>query len=133
MKLSAVLAGALGIVNLSILIALVTTRLLERMDALRKGRSRVIEDGHTLILGWEPQRVSEIVRELAIANESKDSPAVVILADKPKEEMDDFLDLVLPDTKNTRVITRSGSTSAAHNIRVVSIETCRSVIVLAST
>lgn len=132
LKLPAVMAGVLGIVVLSALIALITTALIERMESLRKGHSRVIEEEHTLIIGWEPQRVSEIIRELSVAKESEDNPSVVILADEPKVEMDDYLGLVLPDTLNTRIITRSGSTSSIHNIHVVSAETCKAVIVLAS-
>ena len=132
MKLPAIAAGVAGIVMLSVLIAFITTALIERMEALRKGHSRVIEDGHTLILGWDPQRVVEILRELMIANESEPNPSVVILADVSKVEMDDYLNLVLPDRKNTRVITRSGSVSALPNLQVASVETCKSVIVLAS-
>lgn len=132
MKIPAVAAGVAGIVMLSVLIAFITTALIERMEALRKGHSHVIEDGHTLILGWDPQRVVEILRELIIANESEPNPSVVILADVSKVEMDDYLNLVLPDRKNTRVITRSGSVSALPNLQVASVETCKSVIVLAS-
>ena len=61
------------------------------MEELRKGRSTVIESEHSLILGWNPQRVIEIIRELVMANESEEKPAVVILADEDKEKMDDFL------------------------------------------
>lgn len=132
MKIPGIIAGIVGIVMLSVLIAFITTALIERMEALRKGHSRVIEEDHTLILGWDPQRVVEIIRELIIANESESDPSVVILADVPKVQMDDHLNLVLPDTENTRVITRSGSVSSLTNLYVASVETCKSVIVLAS-
>lgn len=132
MKIPGIIAGIVGIVMLSVLIAFITTALIERMEALRKGHSRVIEDDHTLILGWDPQRVVEILRELIIANESEDDPSVVILADVSKVQMDDHLNLVLPNRKNTRVITRSGSVSSLTNLYVASVETCKSVIVLAS-
>ena len=131
-KLVAILAGIAGIVMLSMLIGFITTALVAKMEELRKGHSKVIEEGHTLILGWNEQRVCEILRELIMANESEDNPSVVILADYPKETMDDYLKLVLPDTQNTRVVTRSGSTSSLANLRVASVETCKSVIILAT-
>lgn len=132
LKIATVLSGFTGLILLSMLIGFITTALVQKMDDLRKGRSTVIEDEHSLILGWNAQRVVEIIRELVMANESEDNPAVVILADKDKEEMDDFLALALPDTANTRVVTRSGSTSSIINLQVVGANTCRSAIVLAS-
>lgn len=132
LKLATVLSGFAGLILLSMLIGFITTALVQKMEDLRKGRSKVIEEDHTLILGWNPQRVEEVIRELIMANESEDNPAVVILADRPKDEMDDYLKLVLPDTENTRIVTRSGSPSSIVNLRVVSARTCRSAIVLAT-
>ncbi len=133
LKIPAILAGLTGVVLLSMLIGFITTALATKMDDLRKGHSRVVEDDHTLILGWNDQRIVEIIRELIMANESEDSPAVVILADHPKEKMDDYLSLVLPNTENTRIVTRSGSASSLPNLKIAAVETARSVIVLASS
>ena len=132
LKLSTILAGVFGIVLFSALIGFITTSLRAKLDELRKGRSQVIENDHSLILGWNDQRVIEILRELVLSNESDDNPVVVILADKEKEEMDDFLALNIPDTENTRVVTRSGVTSSQANLNTVSVPTARSVIILAS-
>lgn len=44
-----------GILVFSILIGLLTTGLQDMMDSLRKGRSKVIESNHTIILGWSDQ------------------------------------------------------------------------------
>lgn len=131
LKLPAILAGVLGLVLLSALVAFITTALIERMEALKKGHSKVIEKDHTLILGWQPQRVVEIIRELLIANESEKRHSIVILAENPKEKMDDHLRLRFPETGSTRLITRSGSTSSATNLEIVAAEHCKSVIVLA--
>ena len=70
-KTFAVLAGIAGIVMLSALIAFITTALDQKIYELKRGRSKVIETDHTLILGWSEQRIIEIVRELTIANESE--------------------------------------------------------------
>lgn len=130
-KISGVMAGLVGVIILSMLIAFITTALDQKLADLRKGFSRVIEAEHTLILGWN-DRVIEILRELVIANESEPDASVVILADKPKEEMDDYLNMHLTERATTRVVTRSGKPSAKVSLNVVSLNTCKSVIVLAT-
>ncbi len=130
-KAVAVLAGIAGIVLLSALIAFITTALDQKLYELKRGRSKVIETDHTLILGWNEQRIVEIVRELKIANESEDDACVVILADYDKEEMDDVLRLRLGDTATTRIVTRSGDVSSITNLDMVSLEQAGSVIILA--
>ena len=129
-KIPAVLAGLSGVVILSMLIAFITTALDQKLMQLRKGHSKVIEEDHTLILGWN-QRVIEILRELTIANESEDNPCAVILSERDKEWMDDYLNIHLPDSKNTRIVTRSGTVSSVVNLDIVSLQSCKSVIVLA--
>lgn len=129
-KIPAMLAGMSGVVILSMLIAFITTALDQKLMQLRKGHSRVVEDDHTLILGWN-DRVVEILRELIIANESEGNPCVVILSEKDKEEMDDYLGIHLPDTQNTRVVTRFGSVSSLVNLDIAAMNECKSIILLA--
>lgn len=130
-KVTAVMSGIAGIVLLSALIAFITTALDQKLSELKKGHSKVIESGHTLILGWSDRRILEILRELVEANESEVDPSVVILANKDKEFMDDYLKLYMPDTRNTKVITRSGEESSLVNLDIVSVSHAKSCIVLA--
>ena len=83
-KISAIIAGFSGVIMLSMLIAFITTALDQKISQLKKGRSKIIEKEHTLVLGWN-ERILEILRELFMANESEDDPVVVILADQDKE------------------------------------------------
>ena len=130
-KSTAVVAGMLGVVIFSMLIAFITTALDQKLGELKKGHSKVIEEGHTLILGWS-DRVLEILRELVLANESEDDPCVVILSERDKEWMDDHLKVHLGESKNTRVVTRSGNISSLVNLDIVSVAEAKSVIVLAA-
>lgn len=130
-KVFAILAGIAGIVMLSALIAFITTALDQKIYELKRGRSKVIESGHTLILGWSEQRIAEMLRELVLANESEKDACVVILADKDKEDMDDILRLRVRETATTRVVTRSGDVASITNLDMVSLESCKSVIILA--
>ncbi|MEL7312819.1 MAG: hypothetical protein AAFN07_14990 [Pseudomonadota bacterium] len=131
-KALAVIAGIVGIVMLSALIAFITTALDQKLHELKRGRSKVIEEEHTLILGWNEQRIVEILNELIIANESEDDACVVILANRDKEEIDDVLRLRVKDRKTTRIVTRSGDVASIVNLNMVSIESAKSVIILAN-
>ncbi|MAO84137.1 MAG: hypothetical protein CMH50_09690 [Myxococcales bacterium] len=131
-KVIAISAGMVGVIMLSSLIAFITTAIDQKLNELKRGHSKVIEEDHTLILGWDEQRVIEVLRELIMANESEDDACVVILADRDKEEMDDLLNLHLPKQSTTRIVTRSGKTSSLANLDIVSVEQCKSMIILAN-
>ena len=130
-KVLAVIAGLVGIVLLSALIAFITTALDQKINELKRGRSKVIEEDHTLILGWNEQRIVEILNELILANESESDACVVILANRDKEEIDDILRLRVAERCTTRVVTRSGDVSSLVNLDMVSLEAAGSVIILA--
>ncbi len=129
-KLTAIASGMTGVVIFSALIAFLTTALDQSIEHLKKGHSRVLESGHTIILGWGP-RVIEILRELVEANESEDDPVVTILAEEEKEEMDEYLRTNFRDRRNTRIVTRSGSTASLNMLERVMAKDAKSAIVLA--
>lgn len=120
-----------GIFIVSTLIGILSNGLESRIDQLRKGRSVVLENEHTLILGWTPQ-IFTIISELVIANENRTSGAiVVILADQDKVTMEDAIKERVPDTKNTRIICRSGNPIDLNDLEIVSPHTARSIIIIA--
>lgn len=119
-----------GIFILSTLIGILSNGLQERIEKLRKGRSLVLESDHTLILGWTPQ-IFTVISELVAANESRKSGAViVVLAEQDKVEMEDAIQGRIPDSKNTRIICRSGSPMDMTDLEIASPHTARSIIVL---
>jgi ion channel POLLUX/CASTOR len=119
-----------GIFIVSILIGTITSGLESRLAELRKGRSRVIEKDFTLILGWS-SKVYSIIAELLIANENQKDPCIVVLAERDKIEMEDDIRAKLPDTRNTRIICRSGNPLDLDDLAVVDPRSARSIIVLA--
>ncbi len=131
-KITAIVAGLTGLVIFSTLIATLTTALHQAIARLRQGHSRVLEEDHTLILGWT-HRVPEIIRELVEANEESDgNPCVVVMSQEDKPEMDEYLRRTVKHLGNTRLVTRNGLPSSPDALRRVSIEHARSVIVLAT-
>jgi voltage-gated potassium channel Kch len=119
-----------GIFIVSMLIGTITSGLEARLHEMRKGRSRVIESNHTLILGWS-SKVFSIIGELMIANENQKRPCIVILADRDKVEMEDDIRAKFSSTKNTRVICRSGDPLDLDDLAVAAPHEARSIIVLA--
>ncbi len=99
------------------------------MDELRKGRSQVLESGHTLILGWSPQ-VFTILSELMIANENQKKARIVILAEKDKVEMEEEVRERVTVVGKTKIICRSGSPMDLTDLEIASPHAAKSIIVL---
>ncbi|BBJ38718.1 lipoprotein [Streptomyces antimycoticus] len=118
-----------GIFIVSALIGVMTTGLEARIQQLRKGTSRLIEHGHTIVLGWSEQ-VFTVIAELAEANQSERRSCVVILADRDKVDMEDEIRRRIPDTGKTRVICRSGNPLQRGDLELVSPDSAKAIMVL---
>jgi len=120
-----------GLFIVSALIGIIAAGIDAKIADLQRGRSRVIESGHTVILGWS-EAVYTILSELAVANESSKRAVVVILADRDKVEMEEDIREKLPDLRSTRVVCRSGSPIDLGDLALSSSDQARSIIVLGS-
>ncbi len=118
-----------GIFIISALIGIINNGIEDKLDELRKGRSNVIESGHTVILGWSPQ-VFSIISELVIANENQRRPRIVVLGAEDKVEMEDAVHDRVPKLGRTRVVCRTGNPIDLDDLDMVSLQTSKSVIVL---
>ncbi|WP_109831663.1 CASTOR/POLLUX-related putative ion channel [Reichenbachiella versicolor] len=128
-RLFMMVTTVIGLVIISTLIGLVSNGILVKMQELRKGRSFVIEKDHVLILGWS-SKIFTIIPELVIANENQTYGTIVILADKDKIEMEDEIRLKVGDTKNTRVICRTGDPIDIDDIYIANPFDSKSIIIL---
>jgi voltage-gated potassium channel Kch len=118
-----------GIFLISALIGIINTGLEGKLATLRKGRSRVVESGHTVILGWS-QEVFTVVSELVTANANQGRSAIVILADRDKGDMDDDIRSRLPHTGKTSIVCRSGTPMDIDDLEIARLETSRSIVIL---
>ncbi|MCA2223328.1 CASTOR/POLLUX-related putative ion channel [Nonomuraea aurantiaca] len=118
-----------GLLIVSSLVGVLTTGLDNKLTELRKGRSRIVESGHTVLIGWSDQ-VFTIVPELVEANASEAKSCIAILGDGDKLEMEEELRARVGGTGKTRVVVRSGSTTEPTDLDLLSLDTARSVIVL---
>ncbi|HEX9988147.1 MAG TPA: NAD-binding protein [Chloroflexia bacterium] len=120
-----------GIFIVSTLIGVLTSGIEGKLDELRKGRSFVVESGHTLVLGWSDQ-VFTIISELVQANANQKKPCIVVLADKDKVEMEEEIRSKVGSTGRTRVVCRTGSPIDLSDLEIVNPQGSRSIIVLAA-
>ncbi|MEO7348280.1 MAG: NAD-binding protein [Terrimesophilobacter sp.] len=120
-----------GLIIVASLIGIISSAFDSKIEDLRKGRSRVLESDHTLILGWS-SKVLPIVSEICIANESRRRPTIVILADRDKVEMEDEVSARLGKGNRTRIIVRSGDPMDLTDLELGNPHTARSIILLAS-
>ena len=118
-----------GIFVVSALIGVLSNGLEAQMDRLRKGRSQVLENNHTLVLGWSSQ-IYTVLNELMIANENQTNARIVVLADKDKVDMEDEIRERVEVRGRTRIICRNGSPIDPTDLEIASPHAAKSIIVL---
>ncbi|MGI8704643.1 MAG: CASTOR/POLLUX-related putative ion channel [Sphingomicrobium sp.] len=118
-----------GVSIVAVLIGLITTGIEGKLDQLRKGRSLVLEEDHTIIFNWS-EAIFEIVSQLATANESRFRPRIVIMADRDKVEMEEEIAAKVPKLRNSKVICRTGDPTDLYDIHIVNPQESRSIIIL---
>lgn len=118
-----------GIFVFSTLIGVLSSGIEQKLAELRKGRSFVVEKGHTIIFGWSPL-IFAILSELVQANASEKDACIVILAHKDKVEMEDEIRARVGNTGCTRVVCRTGSPMDLTALEIVNPNSARSMIIL---
>lgn len=118
-----------GIFLVSTLIGLLSSGIDSKLEDLRKGRSRVLETDHIVILGWSLQ-IFTLISELALANANRHDTCIVVLSQNDKVEMEAALQETLGQLPRIRLVCRTGSPSSMADLGMVSIQTARSIVIL---
>ncbi|MEW2179363.1 NAD-binding lipoprotein [Streptomyces sp. NPDC005406] len=105
-----VLLALVALFYVSTVVGLMTTAITDELIALRRGHSTVLEQGHTVVLGWSAQTFT-VMAELAAANANQRRTAVAVLADRDVTEMEEELRSEVGDTGRTRIVCRNGRPS----------------------
>ena len=129
-RIVAIITSLGGMFVTALLLGIVGDAIAEKVDDLKKGKSDVLENGHTLILGWS-DKLLPILDQVSQANESEGGGCIVILADKDKEEQEEIVDDYGYDDRGTRVICRQGNPLLVNDLRKVSASKAKSIVVLA--
>ena len=117
-----------GIFVTSILIGIINSGFEQKLFNLRKGTSKVIESGHTVIIGFNDS-IYTILSELIEAGENQKKNYIVVLGEEDKDAMEDMIKGHIKDFKTTRVICKSGMVTENFVLERASLETCKSIII----
>ena len=118
-----------GLFIFSSLIGSISSGIDESISNLRKGKSKVIESNHTLILGYSSM-IYAVISELCLANESQKKAVIVILADLDKVEIEDDIRSRIQDTKTSKIIVRSGNPLDFQDLQMVNYNEAKAIILL---
>lgn len=122
------LATLCGLCLTSVLISIISTGVENKLRDLRKGTSVVLEEDHTVVVGFD-DNIYTLLKELIEANSNKKRACIVVLGNQPKEVMEDAIAAHIADTRTTTIICRSGKLHEPYCLGLCSVDTCKSVIV----
>jgi Trk K+ transport system NAD-binding subunit len=117
-----------GIFVTSILIGIISTGFEQKLNDLRKGTSKVLESGHTVIIGFNDS-IYTLLSELICAGENQKYNCIVVLGEEDKEVMEDMIKGHIEDFKTTRIICKSGKLTESYILERASLETSKSIII----
>lgn len=119
-----------GVFVISTLIGVLSSAIEGRLEELRRGKSKILETNHIVILGWSEQ-IFTIISELVEANRNQPANCIAVLSPLDKVAMDEMLNTRLENTGKTRLVSRCGLPIDINDLNIVSIDTAKSIIILA--
>ena len=128
----AVLITLCGILVMSTLIGTVSSKISERLDSLKRGRSPIVEKDHLIVCG-NGDRLYEVTRELI---ESRmDEPrshrsSIVMFSESSRETMEEILAQRTGRKYAKEVICRSGVVTDIDSLRLVGFDRCRGFVII---
>lgn len=124
-----------GMLIFALMVGIVSDYISDKVDDLKKGKSRIIDTDHTVMLNWNDKSLA-IIQQVALANESEGGGTIVVLASNKKEELENTLASAVASNENplvlhgTEVFFRSGNPLLESELHRVSTSTARCVISL---
>jgi hypothetical protein len=118
-----------GILIVSSLIGLLASGISAKVEELQRGKTAVLETGHTLVLGWSP-KIFPVLSELIEANANQRSASIVVLAPRDKSEMEEQISSRVNMRPNVRVLCRTGVAYEHADLAITNPQYAKSVIAL---
>lgn len=146
-RIIAFFSTIVGILIFGSLIGVLTTGVNQIFINIRKGKSEIIINNFTLIIGWSPT-IFKIISELVLANSNHKNQYIVILAQEDKIEMEDQIHQTLnqkeilkrADLKSstkkfkknhkTKIYVRNGNPIDLNSLKMVHPKHAKSIIIL---
>jgi voltage-gated potassium channel Kch len=129
-RVLALLVTFFGILIAGTLIGLIATGIEQRVEAMQRGRSSVVESGHIVILGASP-RLPVVVEQVAFANRKGRPITTVVLANREPAELQAEVRAAVPESHGGRLVFRRGDPTRVTDLAIAGIRDARAIIVLA--
>lgn len=117
-----------GVFITSILIGIINTGFEQKLYSLRKGTSKVIETGHTVVIGFNDS-IFTILSELIEAGNNQKKNCIIVLGEEDKDVMEELIKSHIEDYKTTKIICKSGKLTESFLLDRASLETSKSIII----
>ncbi len=129
-RLLALLVTLFGILIAGTLIGIIAAGVENRLEAMQRGRSAVVESDHVVILGASP-RLSVVVEQLALSGRTRRRNVIVILANREPSELSHEIRDATTNLYGARLVFRWGDPTSVSDLDIVAPRDARAVIVLA--
>ena len=113
----------------STFIGLIATGLNQYIDVLQRGRSKVIEENHVVILGWNNQ-VFTIIEELVSGNISQSDRCIVVMGNRDKKEMEQLINDNVDNLDGIRIVVRTGDPIVPNSLDILNLGKSKAIIIL---
>lgn len=119
----------LGVVVAGLLISALAGNFQAALDQIRQTGAPVMENGHFVVLGWS-QKIFSVIDQLSEAYALKGRITVVVMAERPKIEMEAELADKVQYLSRMKLVVRSGSSVSMSHLGKIAIGQARAAIVL---
>ena len=118
-----------GILLSAAIIGFVVDGIKKKLEDLETGRSKVIEAGHVLVLGWTLKTI-QLLNQLTQSMESDGGGTIVLLSGKAKKEAEAEVNERC-SLRGSTVIVRTGSIIAQGDLNKCAAHLAKSIVILA--
>lgn len=125
------LGAVAGLLVTSVLIGIFTSAIEEKITSLRRGNSQVLEEGHTLILGFISGEYT-LLRQLILA-ENGEKRTIVIAGDMERDEMEEEISDNVDVPKNIKIVCRKIDLSDSKGLLRCAADTAAKIVVKGAT
>ena len=129
LRIVGIVVTLVGIFLAAAIIGLVSSAIDRRLETLRRGRSLVVETGHSIIVGTN-DKLPAVIREIIEANASQRDHAIVLLCNEDPVELADQVRSWVGDMKTSRLVVRNGSPTRLADVELINPAGAKSAIVL---
>lgn len=111
------------------IIAFLAAKVSNFIANFNKGKSTIIDSNHYVIIGWNTN-IFQIFDEIRTANLNQSKPTILCFNGMDNIEMRAIIDLEISNSKNLRIVTRSGDIYSVSDLMRTNAKNAKVVIIL---